>query len=124
MNSIIQQSISHALFPEESIQVKSINLEDLSSIGLNYDCVSAIVLSDPGITLTPAQINALKFWIAGGGQFVIFNLLPDPDSIINKLGGKIIPEDNYLKIESGYGKIFAFYEDAMNSKMAGRSNLL
>src|SRR4030042_3118712 len=66
MNSKIQQSIAHSLFPEEPIQVVPINLEDLPSVGFNYDSISALVISDPGILLTPSQINALKYWIAGG----------------------------------------------------------
>ncbi len=118
LNSRIQQSIAHSLFPDEPIQVVPISLENLPSVGLNYDSITAVVITDPGILLTPSQINALKYWIAGGGQVVVFNLLSETDSIISKLSGKILSDDKYLIFGSGYGKIIGFYEDVMSSGIA------
>lgn len=122
MNSMIQQSIARSLFPEEPVQVISINLEDLPTVGINYDCVTALVISDPGILLNPSQLNALKYWISGGGQIVVFDLLSESNTILNKLGGEVLSSNKYKVIGSGYGKIFGFNEDAESSDIGFKSS--
>jgi hypothetical protein len=113
MNSRIQQALTHCLFPEEPVMTTSVNPEELPSTGLNYDCISALVMTDPGNSLTPAQIDSLKYWIAGGVKLVLFGILPDNESIIDKFRDDFRMEDkNSEIIDMGYGKIIAFTKDA------------
>ena len=120
MNSRIQQALTHSLFPYEPVLTIPFNMEDLPSNGLSYDSISAVVMPDPGIRLTPSQTDALKYWIAGGGKLVLFGLNPGEESITNILSpGNLYKEkDGYIEIRQGYGKIYGFNKEAGMSEQA------
>jgi hypothetical protein len=112
MNSRIQQAISHCLFPDEPVAVVQVNTGELPSVAQDYDCISAVIMPDPGILITPAQLKALKFWVDCGGRLIMFDLLPGDESLLGKFEGKASPGKNSVSVESVYGKITGFYDEA------------
>lgn len=81
--STMQQAISRSLLPREPVNTIDTALEDLPVQGLNYDGVSAMVIADQGPVLSPAQVCAIRSWLAGGGTLVIGNPLPESEGILS-----------------------------------------
>lgn len=109
MPSAVQRSLSSILLPEEPVQAVSIRVQDLPSLALDYDCVSALVLSDPGDSLTPSQAQALRAWVSGGGRLVLTGAHPEGKSLFDSFGRRVEPgsPEGY-----GFGRIASFREEA------------
>jgi len=82
----MQQAISRALLPSEPIVAVDTVISELPGSALCYDGVSGLVLADPGPVLNPSQLRALRAWVAGGGQLVIYGVRDQQDSILGSLG--------------------------------------
>lgn len=82
--AIETQSIEQSLLPIEPVMAVPISIHDLPNMGLNYDGVSCLVLNDPEPVLNPAQLKALRYWLAGGGKMVVLGAAQD--MILSALG--------------------------------------
>ena len=78
----VQQAISRALMPGETVAVVGIDPADLPRQALAYDGVNGLVATDPGAVLSPAQTQALRSWLAGGGRMVLCRARPAGTSIV------------------------------------------
>lgn len=85
ISSSLQQAISKSLLPREPVNTVPINQTELPTQGLNYDGVSALVLTDQGPILNPAQLAALRAWLPGGGTLVICNPRPGEEGLFSRL---------------------------------------
>lgn len=81
-----QHVIECALLPKEPVLVTPVQLGELPGTALNYDGVSGLALTDPGPVLSPAQVQALKAWLAGGGRMVLGAARSNRDSLLSALG--------------------------------------
>ncbi len=99
-----QHAIERALLPNEPVLVAPVRIGDLPGTALNYDGVSGLALTDPGPVLTPAQVQALKVWLAGGGRMVLGAVRPGQDSLLSALGIDLEDsEQNFFQF--GFGGI-------------------
>ncbi len=109
----VQQAIENSLLPSEPVLVITSNFNELPALGLDYDAVSGLVITDPGPVLNPGQIQALRIWLSSGGKMVINAAHPQNESIIktlvpdNQRSG--ISDKDVIKI--GWGKITIFRSD-------------
>jgi len=88
LSSSMQQAISRSLLPREPVHTARVDPLDLPVHSLNYDGVSALVLTDQGAILNSAQIEAVRTWLAGGGKLILCNPRPAPEGMFSAL----IPE--------------------------------
>jgi len=66
-----QAALARILLPREPVQVVALRMRDLPAQGLDYDGTSAIVLRDPGASLSPPRLEALRSWICAGGALAL-----------------------------------------------------
>jgi hypothetical protein len=104
------QAIERSLLPIEPVMAVPVNIHELPNLGLNYDGVSCLVLNDPEPVLTPAQLKALRYWLAGGGKLLVFGAGQDMMKMMAAMGVKRddlanAPLMNAPDISMGLGKI-------------------
>lgn len=125
-----RQAVSAALMPGEPMVVVPVRVADLPSNGLDYDGVSAVVISDAGggkgaqevALLTAAQRNALLAWIAGGGSLVVAAARDGASRILEDLGPGGL-ESGVASAKFGFGS-YGFVADAgMSSEIHWREAL-
>jgi hypothetical protein len=109
MPSAVQRSLASLLMPGEPVQVVSVRAQDLPGLALDYDSVSAVMMSDPGASLSPAQAQAMRAWIAGGGRLVITGAHSAEKSILSSFGDRFVPDGAGA---FGFGRIAAFRAEA------------
>lgn len=113
----IRRAIADTLLPLEPVQVAEIGLSSLPAVGLDYDGVSALVLGDPGASLSPAQVEALLGWIAGGGRAVITGKRSGSSSLFTALVARTGEGPRPLEgggesLELGLGALLDFPSEA------------
>jgi hypothetical protein len=84
--AIETQSIEQSLLPIEPVMAVPVNIRDLPNMGLDYDGISCLVLNDPEPVFSPAQLKALRYWLAGGGKLVVFGMDQGTMNILSTLG--------------------------------------
>ena len=72
-----QATLGRILFPREPVQVVGLSLAELPSSLLSLDAVSALVLRSPGHDPNPAQLAALRPWLAAGGRLVVLDAVSE-----------------------------------------------
>jgi hypothetical protein len=109
MPSAVQRSLSSILLPDEPVQLVSVRAQDLPALVLDYDCVSALMLSDPGDSLNPSQVQALRAWVSGGGRLAVTGAHPAGESLFDSFGRRVEPGSPQA---FGFGRIASFREEA------------
>jgi hypothetical protein len=98
----VEETIEESLSEQEPILTAAVALIELPQSTMGYDGVSAIVMTDPGPLLNPAQLRSIRSWLAGGGQLVLRRPRPGNSGIASAL----LPQlPTAQKISWGLGKI-------------------
>ena len=98
----VERAIENSLGEQEPLLTVSVTLNELPQSAMGYDGVSAIVMTDPGPLLNPAQLRAVRSWLAGGGQLVLSGPRPGDSGLIST----ILPEIPMSpKTSWGLGKV-------------------
>jgi hypothetical protein len=85
MDQSARRAVGEALLPAEPILALSLEQEALPAAALDYDAISALVLRPRGKSLSPAQDEALKAWLASGGRLVLVDGAPAPSAFLGTL---------------------------------------
>lgn len=99
--STAQVGIGAALNPTEPVLAQSVSLTELPHHILSYDGISAVVMSDPGPVLNPAQLKALRSWLVGGGRLVLFATRAGAESLVSEFG-EFLPRRQDQDSNSGF----------------------
>ncbi len=110
--SVVQHAIEKSLLPVEPVLVVPLQISELPGLGLNYDGVSGLLLNGPEVPLTPAQITALRSWLAGGGRMTIFDPDRDLDALFSNLQIGSNQEREYSTSRFGLGSVTVVQRDA------------
>lgn len=81
LSPVVQAALGRLLLPREPVQVVSVKTDELPVEGLDYDGVSALVLRDPGRSLSPARVEAMLGWLGGGGSLALIGEASLADSL-------------------------------------------
>lgn len=71
LDAATRGALSGVLFPEEPVRVIPYKPSRWPTSPLSYGALAALVVKDPGPVLSPAQREALRAWIASGGQLFV-----------------------------------------------------
>ncbi|HYH05134.1 MAG TPA: hypothetical protein VEC37_18745 [Bacillota bacterium] len=109
----VQQKLTKVLLPEEPVRVATAKLADMGAVFLNYDCVSALVMRDPGAVLAPLQVEAIYSWLTGGGKLILCNVRPGRRSLLSEFSKLRLPQisDGPATIKVGRGEVRLWSED-------------
>jgi hypothetical protein len=64
-------ALSEVLLPGEPVRTLSLPPAQWPTSVFSYGALSALVVRDPGAVLAPAQLSALRVWIASGGRLIV-----------------------------------------------------
>lgn len=83
-----QRAVEGALQPAEPMRAAAVEPERLPGVALDYDGVTAVILEDPGPILSPAQVRAMRAWLAGGGRLTLVAPRPGEEGLLSQ----VLPE--------------------------------
>jgi len=84
--SELLRAIAASLQPLEPVRALEIAPLALPALPLDLDGVAAMVLRDPGRSLSPAQIAALRSWLAAGGRMAVLDAREGEAGLVSSLG--------------------------------------
>lgn len=123
-------SLGRALEPFEPLIALDAPLRELPALPLDYDGVAGIAMADPGALLSPAQVEALRSWLASGGRLLLFSALPAGLGLAGALGLPATEGESPLGLgglrsyaaslaELGRGEDPAFWREALHLEPYG-----
>jgi hypothetical protein len=84
--AVDNQAIERTLLPVEPVKAVAMDIHQLPNLGLDYDGVSCLIINNPELVFTPAQLKALRYWLAGGGQLLVLGTDQDVIKLLPALG--------------------------------------
>jgi hypothetical protein len=72
-----QKALGGFLFPYEPVQVAIARKAEFPSVPIDYDGVAAVVMDGDEVSLSPAQREAMRYFLSGGGRLVLFGQRPE-----------------------------------------------
>ncbi|HEX7712414.1 MAG TPA: DUF4350 domain-containing protein [Bacillota bacterium] len=105
----LQKAIGTVLLPREPVLVVPVSVTDLPDSEFNYSGVSRLVMVDPGPVLNPAQLQAVRSWLAGGGRLILYAPQDGNESLAQQLTGRMGPlaalKNSGKVIQTGLGTV-------------------